>query len=145
MALLTGQQIGELRDLLCDVFKLAELIQLVRISLNETLETIVAVREQSMQNVAFALIEWVEARDRTRELLQAVRAERSGVERVRRFCDPLLTSAGPGGGPSAPAPPEQVHTRINEFSTVFGQRRDWFKFLNAYKALHDVLHKLQGL
>jgi hypothetical protein len=147
MSLLTGQQIGELRDLLCERFALAELIQLVRIRLNETLENIVAVKEQSKQNIAFALIEWLEARARTREFLQAVRDERSGVEQVRRFCDLLLTPVGPGDPSSPGGSPDsnQVRVRVIQFSAVFGQRRDWFRYLNALKTLHEVLHKLQDM
>ena len=148
MSFLTGPQLGELRDILCDVYpEIDELSQMVRIRLNETLGNIVAVRAQPNQNIAFALLEWLEARNRTRELLAALLEERPRGERVLRFCEPLLAAGGPGGRapPTEPPDPNLVRTQVIEFSAVFGERRKWFNYLRASKALHDVLHKLQAM
>jgi len=146
MAILTGNQIGELRDILCDVFSVDELIQLVRVRLNETLENIVAIKEQSKQNIVFALIEWGEARDRTSELMQAVLMERP-VERVRRICEPFLKPAGPSASPESAGLPDksEILRRVVELSTLLELNRVWFQYLNAYKIMHDSLHKLQDM
>jgi hypothetical protein len=144
--MLTGNQIGEFRDILCEVFSVDELIQLVRIRLNETLENIVAIKEQSKQNIVFALIEWVEARDRTGELMQSVLIERP-MERVRRFCEPFLKPVGPGASTvSTPAPAKtEILRRAVELSKLLELNQAWFQYLNAYKILHDSLHKLQDM
>src|SRR5262249_43361024 len=126
---------------------LAELAQLVKTRLNETLDDIVGVKGQPNQNIAFDLLVWLEHRDRTRELLVALVAERAGVERVRRFCGPLLAASSPGGPspPGGPPDPNLVRTQVIEFRAVFGERRRWFNYLRASKKLHDILHKLQAL
>jgi hypothetical protein len=146
MAILTGNQIGELRDMLCEVFNVDELIQLVRVRLNETLENIVGIKDQPKQNIAFDLIVWMEARDRTRELLVAVLTERP-TDRVRRFCEPFLKPAGAGAAPVSVGMPDktEILRRVVELSTLLELNRIWFQYLNAYKILHDTLHKLQDM
>jgi hypothetical protein len=44
-----------------------------------------------------------------------------------------------------PPDADQVRKRIIEFGTVLRERLVWFKYLNAYKTLHDVLHKLHDM
>jgi hypothetical protein len=146
MAILTGTQIEELRDIICEAFGIDELIQLVQFRLDQPLENIVAIK-QPKKNIVFNLIEWLEARDLTRKLIEAVLANRPTVERVQQFCDPFLKSAGPGGSPVPGGPPDskQIRDRVVQLSTVLEENRIWFQHLNAYKTLHDTLHKLQNM
>jgi hypothetical protein len=146
---LTGQQVGDLQRIVCNAFSVDELAQLVRMRLNETLENVVAVKEQSRPNIVFALIEWLEHRGRMRELLQSIRDERSQVAEICQFCDPLLAAnnvtVGANGqaGAGEATDARVVLVRVVEFRTMFNDRRTWFDRLNAYKTLHDVLDKLQ--
>jgi hypothetical protein len=147
MPSLNGQQFGELRDIVARVFKIDDLVQLMRVELNVPLGEIVAV-QRPMLNVAFDLIEWLEPRERTLDFIRALRKNRADVPDVVRFCDPFLGAApvgGGAGGPSAPGAPGDANAvaLVIEFRAVFEQRRLQFGYLNAYKALHDVLHKLQ--
>jgi hypothetical protein len=144
---LSADQISELHDLICEVVSVAELSQIARLQLGVKLEDIVAVQARSKEGIVFALIEWLEHRGRIPDLLKALVAQRPGVERVRKFCDPLLSKALSRGVSPVTKPPDanETHALIIEFGIVFAQRRDWFRYLNAYKTLHDVLHKLQDM
>jgi hypothetical protein len=144
MPLFTGQQFGEFRNLLCDHFSVDELAQLVKISLTEKLGSIVGLG-RPLVNIAYDLIEWLEHRDRTLEFLRAVRDERVTVPRVTSFCDPFLTPLDPGATRGTSGMPDRsaLREKVVEFRTLFRDRKGKFKFLNAYKTLHDVLHKLQ--
>lgn len=145
MPKLTGRQIGEFRDLLVARFPSpSEFRQLIRTHLDQNLDAIVGVEGQPLTAVAFALIEWTEARGRTGDLLGGVRDERAGVPEVVEVCDRLLAHVGASAAADA-ASPTQVNAGVIEFRTILGERRVAFRSLNAYKALHDVLHKLQDM
>jgi hypothetical protein len=145
MPLLTGPQTEELQKLLTTTFRLDDLAQVVRFKLDLVLENVVAVA-RPLPDVTFDLIEWMEYRGRTRDLLRVVRDARSGVPEVCRFCDPFLSAppdpaAAPGAG--GPPDPNRVLGLVVAFRAVFEERRIWFDRLDAYKTLHDVLHNLQ--
>jgi hypothetical protein len=141
MPLLKGADVGALQTLVADAFEVGDLEQLLRVSLETTLADAVAVG-QPRPAVVFDLIVWLEHRNRTPEFLRAVRAARPQVVPLVALCDRLL--APPAGAAAAAAPdPGRLPILLAEFRAVFEERRKWFDCLNAYKALHDVLHKLQ--
>lgn len=143
MPTLTGAQVGELKNLLVDAFKLNDLIQVVHIRMNIRLGEIVAISRPFL-DVCYDFIEWLEHRNRTKEFLAVVRAERSSVPEVLRFCDPFLVVTDKNQfTPGPPPDPDRLLTLVVEFRLLFGKAQVWFRRLGSYKALHDVLHKLQ--
>src|SRR5262245_50055129 len=97
MPVLTNQQIGELRDLLVQVFTTSEgLVQLMQVEMGVTRRGIVSV-ERGLLYVAYDLIEWLEPREKTLEFLRALRKVKGDVPEVVRFCEPFL-GVGPASG-----------------------------------------------
>ncbi|MBP3958702.1 hypothetical protein J8F10_25940 [Gemmata sp. G18] len=114
MGILTGRQIGLLRDCIAKHFTLEDVIELVRVELNEQLRGMVALEGRNLKSVAFDMIEWLEARERIPDLLRAIRQDRAGVSDVVEFCDDLLLS--PGGKKSASGG-QQVRGETSEIAT----------------------------
>ena len=74
MAELSGKAIERIKDALLAAFDRAELVQLVRIGLDENLEAIAGAGK--LDAVAYDLVLWAERHDRLDDLLAAAQAER---------------------------------------------------------------------
>src|SRR5262245_48148386 len=137
---LSGEQFGELTEILCETFDWDALDQLVRVRFSIELSDEVATKATPLRTVATKWINWLEQRERIAEFLGCLRGERPNVERVRRFCDTLqVATRGANGTADAGA---AVRRFVEQFHEP--QRQDQFRYLNAYKELHDVLHELQS-
>jgi hypothetical protein len=138
---LNGPQIGELTELLRTAFSRAELTILVRTKLD-----IVLVEEVSTDDgwrvVAFNLIDDLNRQERAIELIRVIREARPRDTSLVAFCDPFLAPAD--GGAAQPGIADALRRAVVAFSAGFQERSDLFKYLNAYKELHDVLHELQS-
>jgi hypothetical protein len=144
--ILTGQQIGKLTGVVITAFTRSDLAMLVRQELDVTLDEVVAT-DDGWRAVVFSFID---ARNRLglgSELIRVIRAARPQHVPLNKCCDelqaqeevqPLIVS-------SAPHQPDGALRRaIAAFDHGFHARAERFQWLNAYKALHDVLHELQS-
>jgi hypothetical protein len=137
---LTGKQIKTLLDLLASSLKIPdELAQLTRTRLDLRLGDIVGIEKQPGLTIAFDLITWLEARGRTMQLLDALRAELPDRADVQTFCKQILADRDRG---PVILDAGAVRARVAAFRAAFDLRKEWFSRLNAYKRLHEVLHKL---
>jgi hypothetical protein len=112
---------------------------LVRVTLDITLDAEV-VTDEAWRKVAFDLIDTLDRKVQAIELIRAVREARPLDTALIAFCDPLLAQAN---GPSPPSA-DALRKAVAAFSNRFQERIALFKYLNAYKGLHDVLHHLQS-
>ena len=142
MAMLTPKQFGTFRDFLVECFPGRGLVELTRIALDEVLGNIVGLEKQAGRDIASDLVVWVEARGLTPKLVAEVRLERPARADLQAFCAELASTPA---GPPPSLDPNAVHDRVIAFRTAFAQRREWFDRLNAYKRLHEVLHKLLAI
>ncbi len=134
---LDGKILGELTGLISDAFTQPEFGQLVRIRLNIDLATVVT-GSGNWQQIAFDFVTYADRNERVTELLRAIRDARPGRAGLCEFCDRHA-------GPARPAAPGALRAAIEQFNEGFEVRNDLFKYVNAYKLLHDVLHELQAL
>jgi hypothetical protein len=137
---LTGAQIGELTEMVCDAFTRNELAFLVRAKLNLVLDNQVSVNVND-HDAAFQLIDELNRLERAVELMRAIVADRPADTKIKRFCDPLLAQAN---GFALPASAGALGSAVAAVSDAIQQRHELFKYLAAYKELHDVLHELQS-
>jgi hypothetical protein len=133
---LNGHQIGDLTDILRESFSRGELTILVRTKLEIVLEAEVAT-DEGWRVVAFNLIDTLNRVERVIELIRAIREARPRDNKLIAFCDPFL---GPANGAAA----NDLRQAVANFRASFKDRMDEFRFLNACKELHDVLHELQN-
>jgi len=137
---LSGRQIGELTEILRISFSRKELTFLVRTKLEIVLDETVST-DDGWKIVAFNLIDSLNREERAIELIRAIREERPKDARLIAFCDSLLAQAN--GGPQPPSA-DALRNAVAAFNDGFQERNELFKYLNAYKQLHDVLHELQS-
>jgi hypothetical protein len=134
---LTGQDIDEFTKIICESFDRDELAYLVRTKLNTNLDDTVA-PGAAMKLTAFRLIDDLNRRERVLELIQVVRNARPNVAAVQEFCNPVRDQK------NRVETSEALRKATAAFNNGFQERNELFKYLNAYKELHDVLHKLQS-
>jgi hypothetical protein len=137
---LDGALFRRLLEFLEDSFSKSDLKILVRTELNMDLEdsvnTAVGLRE-----LAFGLINDLIRTGRLVELIRAIRSARQTKPDLVAFCDSLLL---PQNGDVTPGPSNVLRKAVDAFNNGFENRIELFKYINAYKKLHDVLHRLQG-
>lgn len=137
---LNGPQIGALTQILVTAFSRSELTILVRVKLNVDLAAEVST-DDAWRNVAYDLIDTLDRRGQAIDLIRAIREERPRDTTLISFCDPLLSQTN---GAAQQIPTDALRKAVAAFNNVFGERIEYFKYLNAYKVLHDVLHELQS-
>jgi hypothetical protein len=137
---LNGHQIGELTDILVKSFSRSDLTFLVRTKLEIVLDATVST-DDGWRIVAFNLIDNLDREERAVDLISAIREARPNNIVLVAFCDPLLAQAN-RGAPSLSV--EALRKAAAAFNDRFQERNELFKYLNAYKELHDVLHDLQS-
>jgi hypothetical protein len=146
---LTGEQFGDLVAATCEALDWSALEHLVRIRFNVVLEVEVAGSETAFKTVAAKWVDWLEQRGRTADFIGYLWAERKGNDRVRRFYEAYTAAAPPVGpaGPAAPAPavPGPARDAVIEFKLYFRESEVQFRYLNAYKDLHEKLHVLHEM
>ncbi|MBA4065529.1 MAG: hypothetical protein C0501_17800 [Isosphaera sp.] len=134
MPRLSGERFERLWAIVRLAFDRPGLVRVARFALDVTLDDVVGTGGPG-RDVAFDLIAWAEREDRTPDLLRGLRKERPNNPDLGRFCEEL-------GGP----PADHVREAVRRFAEAFhdDDRRRQFRFLNAYKELHDILHDLHG-
>ena len=137
---LSGRLMGELTKILVVSFTRKELTILVRIKLEIVLDETVST-DDGWKSVAFDLIDGLNREERVIELVRAIREERPNDTSLIAFCDALIAQAN---GAARPASADSLRRIVDAFNHRFQQRNELFKYLIAYKALHDVLHEIQG-
>ncbi len=137
---LNGQQVGTLTQILVNAFSRDELTILVRVKLDLVLAAEIST-DEAWRKVAFDLIDNLERQERTIELIRAIREERPKNTTLVAFCDPMLAGSN---GVAQPGSTDELRKAVAVFDGGFQRRNVLFKYLNAYKALHDVLHELQS-
>ena len=137
---LNGRQIGELTEILRISFSRSDLTFLVRTKLEMVLDETVST-DDGWKNVAFNLINSLNREQRTIELIRAIREARPKDTTLIAFCDPLLAQAD---REAQQASAVALRKAVAAFNDGFQERNEYFKYLNAYKELHDVLHDLQS-
>ena len=137
---LNGRQIGELTEILRISFSRSDLTFLVRTKLEMVLDETVST-DDGWKIVAFNLINSLNREERTIELIRVIREARPKDTTLIAFCDPLLAQAN---GAAQPASAVALRKAVAAFNDGFQERNEYFKYLNAYKELHDVLHELQS-
>ncbi len=125
-----------LHKAICDCYDLPELEQMVRFGLEQRLDELT--KEAGLREIVFALIEWAARDGRVGELCSA--ATQFKIERHAQVPELLALRAECEPG----MPPDGLWKAVGEFHTRFQTRKDLFRFLNACKELHDVLHEVQG-
>ncbi len=137
---LNGHQIGALTEILRIAFTRSDLSQLVRtkleINLDETVST-----DGGWKDVAYNLIDRLNREERAVELIGVIREARPRDTTLIAFCDPLLAQ---DHGAAQPVSADALRNAVAAFNDGFQKRNVLFKYLNAYKKLHDVLHDLQS-
>lgn len=155
---LTGEQVDDLRKLLCSAFTARELEQLVRTTLGDRLYEEYAPQGLSGKDLCFELIEALERRGTTVVLLRGVLKARSARADVRE----TLARVCPEALRPAPDPRDQLRevvggvdaakTRLADpavAAMIVGYRPALERtvaeidLLARYKALHDCLHMVQ--
>ncbi len=137
---LNGHEIGELTEILRTTFSRSELTILVRVKLEINLAVEVST-DDGWRTVAFNLIDSLNREERALELIRAIREARPKDTTLVAFCDPLLAR---DQGAAQPGSAEALRKAVASFNVGFQERNELFKYLNAYKELHDVLHELQS-
>jgi len=137
---LNGRQIEELTEILVNAFSRSELTILVRAKLDIVLAAEVST-DDAWRKVAFDLIDTLDRREQAIELIRAIREVRPNSTALIAFCDPLLAQAN---GAAQPVSAGALRDAVAAFNDGFQKRNVLFKYLNAYKKLHDVLHDLQS-
>jgi hypothetical protein len=135
---LTGPQIGEFRKILCNAFTRDELTPLLHEKLNFKLDAEVSA-DQGWEMAAYQLIGIFDRQGRAIDLIRVVRQARPDFKEVPEFCDPLLAQR------EGQVFLNSLQQAVGAFRAEFQQRKDLFRYLNAYKELHDILHDLQTL
>jgi len=134
---LTGAQLGTLRDLVVKTWTRSELRILVRIKLERALGGDVNT-DDGWKVVVFDFIDALNRDETVPVFTQVLREDKPNFDDLRSFCENLVT-----GEPGQPAPDAgELRRAIGAFNEQFND--DLFKYLNAYKELHDVLHELQS-
>jgi Effector-associated domain 1 len=137
---LNGTQIGELTDIIVAAFSRSELTILVRAELDVVLDDAVST-DDGWRTVAFNLIDSLDRQERAIELIRIIREARPQAASLIAFCDPLLAQAN---NKVQPHSVDGLQKAVVAFNAGFDNRNELFKYLNAYKELHDVLHELQS-
>jgi Effector-associated domain 1 len=137
---LNGSQIGTLTEILVNDFSRSELRMLARVKLDIDLDDEVRT-DEAWRQVAFEFIDTLDRRDRTSDLIRAIREARPRDATLIAFCDPQPDQAN---GVAQPASADALRKAIAAFNDGFQGRNMLFRYLNAYKRLHDVLHDLQS-
>jgi hypothetical protein len=136
---LSGHEMGELMQVTVDAFTEGDLRCFVRTELERDLGDDVGEAE-GKRNAAFKLIDRINREGRAMDLVIALRKNRPRVPEVTELCDRLLARVGQ----QPPRSPEELRKEIDEFHRQFLDCRELFRFLNACKGLHDILHDLQS-
>ncbi len=163
MPILNGQQFGELTRIIREAFSKSDLVQLVRIRMNDDLFGRISSDAKPLKDIAFDTGTKYEQEDRTAELLNALLAERPRNIDLRTLIATLNipqqsiarpdTTGLPGDfGRGVAALPDAVRVSTNprvsfaigSLSGRLGPCRDQLQWLSRYKGLHDGLHQLQG-
>jgi Effector-associated domain 1 len=84
MPILSGQQFGQLRNIVAQMFTRRDLTQFVKFELGIELSEIVNDAQPKL-DLAFDLIEWLELRERTMDFLRAL-WKKSATPQVVEFC-----------------------------------------------------------
>jgi hypothetical protein len=137
---ISGPQIGELTEMVVRAFSRAELKMLVRVELDMDLATEVAT-DEGWRPVVFEFIDGLNRKSQVIALVRAVRKARPNDTDLGAWCDTLLLDSDK---PARPASEIALRKAITAFNKGFHDRGELFKYLNAYKGLHDVLHELQS-
>jgi hypothetical protein len=137
---LNGPQIGDLTEILRVSFSRGELTFLVRTKLDLVLDVEVPT-DDGWKIVAFNLIESLNREERAIELIRVIREARPKDDVLIAFCDPLI---GQTSSTTRPASADVLRKAVAAFNSGFQERNNLFKYINAYKELHDVLHELQS-
>jgi hypothetical protein len=152
--LLTGPQIGEVVDIVCKLFVVAELKRLVREKLDFDMFVEVASEKDPLRTIADDLITYLNRCGRVGEFLDYASQERPRDERLRQF---LARVHNTPGATSAGEQVQAFETAIGAVTTIaradprtVGMSKVRFEVVRAeldrlarYKALHDCLHTLQ--
>lgn len=125
------------RKALLECFDPDDLKILVADTFNWKLEWVTADRKFVM--VVFELIETAVSKGELVPLLHAAAARVPGKPVLAALRDEAATDHDLAGGGIAPAADP-----VERFAAEFCDRCDTFDYLNAYKNLHDTLHKLDG-
>jgi hypothetical protein len=156
---LTGPQIDELVDILCEAFTPEEnLVRLVRVALDVDLFTEFAGPRQPLRNVAFELVTRLEGRFLTSALLAGALRLAPGSARLTAFCQrvapDLLAEPVPAVNAVAAVVEgiRSLRQRLQDpaiRAIVVASRDDLsnvdekIERLEIYKSLHDALHHVQ--
>src|SRR5262245_2100987 len=138
--ILTGQQLGELTKVVISAFSRSDLTMLVRVQLDLVLAAEVST-DEGWQHVVFSFIDRLNQEGRAIELIRVVRDARPKHTDLVGVCDALDSQAN---GEARPASEVVLRKVIAAFNRGFRERNELFKYLNAYKELHDILHDLQS-
>lgn len=93
---LTGQQFKSFQDALLEAYDQASLQQVVRIGLDEKLDTIAG--GANLKELTFNLIQWAERTGRVDDLLAATLKENPSSPALRGFAEGYRPNAGSGSG-----------------------------------------------
>ncbi len=132
MPVLNGKQIESLQKILTALFTTNEMAELLKTDLDIDLEQAVF-GKQGSNHLYFELIGLLDRQDRIPDFLAAAAKARPRSTDLAKFCEDL----------QLPAPDARARNLVASFRTVFDDRRFWFTRLDAYKRLHETLHKLR--
>jgi Effector-associated domain 1 len=150
MPMLNGSQIGEVVDILSELFAPDELRQVLRVRLNLDIRVAFTSESDPGRKAAFEVVEGLDRDDRIPELLDAVQAERPRSERLKRFIAAVRSSVDAGHAAEAVASlagrlraDPRLRGDAVQFRANFRATRDEIGLLGRYKQLHDCLHLVQ--
>lgn len=109
MPILSGPQVGELVEIVCDAFAHPELVRLVREHLNQRLHVEHAGPDRPLEQVVFELVESLDRQDLTPKFLAALREERPNNTRLKDF--PTVARGDGSQGTCGGVPPRASRAR----------------------------------
>src|SRR5262249_20292570 len=142
---LTSELRKLLQDVLTQAFNRNELFQLatVRLDFPEAQFADLVNFDNPGKQIAFDLVEAANRRGYVEQLVRAVEVERPGSCFGVTMVEPFGLAPAQPGRPAPPSRPGPVRDAVIRFNERFQQRQKLFRYLNAYKQLHDLLHELQ--
>lgn len=146
--LLTGDQFGELVEIMQECLKWNDLAMLAHTKFEVELENVVGAESTPFNAVTRRWVEWLEGQRRTAEFIGYLWAERSRIDRVQRFYKSFFAGAANSSAPGGTIGPPylgRARDKVIEFSVYIRESETQFGCLNALKELHYKLHDLQGM
>ncbi len=137
---LSGQQIGELTEILRISFSRNELTYLIRTKLEIVLSETVTT-DDGWKMVAFNLVDSLNREERAVELIRVIWEARPNDTRIIALSDEIAAQSDDADHTVSV---DSLRKAIGAFNDGFEQRNELFGYLDAYKQLHDVLHELQS-